>query len=352
MESSSLFLPEPYAIAVDMTGRIYSTGLVLFFLLSYGAAGQGGRQMTREEYVRAYADLAMKEMVRVGIPASITLAQGCLESNNGNSTLAVKANNHFGIKCHDWTGRKVYHDDDKRKDCFRAYDSPYESFMDHSEFLTTRPRYESLFQLRPHDYRGWAKGLKKAGYATASNYASLLIQIIEDNELYRYDLLVLEGGLGMGTDSTSIVEGHHYQTGREILLNNGIEYVVVQPGDTPESLRRELDLYARELYRYNNLYKGVRLEPGQIIYLQPKRRKAARGNEIHVVEAGQTMYDISQIYGVKLKYLYQMNLMNEGAQPVEGTEIQLRRKKHGSFPPPERVAEPEWEEEMQFRFDQ
>jgi LysM repeat protein len=335
-----------------MIGRIWIAGLVLFFLLPSGAAGQGRNPMTREAYISTYAELAMKEMARVGIPASITLAQGCLESNNGNSTLAVKANNHFGIKCHEWTGRKMYQDDDRRKECFRAYDSPYESFKDHSQFITTRSRYEALFQLKPHDYRGWAKGLKKAGYATASNYASLLIQIIEDNELYRFDLLVLEGGLGTGTDSTSMAGVHGYDTGREILMNNGIEYVVVQPGDTPESLRRELDLYAHELFRYNNLYKGVRLEPGQIIYLQPKRRKAARGNEIHVVEAGQTMYDISQIYGVKLKQLYRLNLMNEGAQPVEGTEIHLRRKKHGPLPRPERVEEPEWEEEMQFRFDE
>ncbi len=289
-------------------------------------------------------------MSRVGIPASITLAQGCLESNNGNSTLAAKGNNHFGIKCHDWTDKKIYHDDDARKECFRSYDSPYESYIDHSSFLTTRSRYASLFELKQHDYRGWAKGLKKAGYATSSKYATLLIQIIEDNELYRYDVLVLEGGLGMGTDSTTSVTGHGYHTTRKVLMNNRIEYVLAEPGDTPESLRAELDLYQNEIYRYNNLYKGERLDPGQLIYLQPKRRRAARGNEIHVVKAGQTMYDISQIYGVKIKHIYRMNLMREGEQPLEGAEIYLRRKRRKAILKSDPVPEPELREEVEMQF--
>lgn len=308
--------------------------------------------MTRESYISTYSELAMKEMVRVGIPASITLAQGCLESDNGNSRLAVKANNHFGIKCHDWTGKKIYHDDDSRRECFRSYRSVYESYMDHSSFLTTKPRYAELFELKIHDYRGWAKGLKKAGYATAPNYASLLIRIIEENELYSYDLLVLEGGLGSGTDSLSHITDHSYKTTRDILVNNKIEYIIAEPGDTPESLRNELDLYRNEIYRYNNLYRGEKIEPGQIIYLQPKRRKAAPGNEIHVVEEGQTMYDISQIYGVKLKQLYRKNLMREGEQPLQGREIYLRKKKRGPRPFHEPVEEEPEEVEMQFRFEE
>ena len=145
---------------------------------------------------------------------------------------------------------------------------------------------------------------------------------------------------------------HGYHTSREVLVNNKIEYIVVQPGDTPESIRKEMDLYANELYRYNNLYKGEALEPGQIIYLQPKRRKAAKGNEIHVVKAGETMYDISQIYGVKLESLYSMNLMSEGAQPLEGTEINLRKKKHQKVLKLEPLEEPIDEDEMQFRFEE
>jgi hypothetical protein len=223
--------------------------------------------------------------------------------------------------------------------------------MDHSRFLTTKPRYAPLFELKLHDYRGWARGLKKSGYATAPNYASLLIKIIEENELYRYDVLVLEGGMGYGTDSTSHLTDHGYTTTRKILMNNRIEYVLVEPGDTPESLRAELDLYRNEIYRYNNFYRGERLEPGQIIYLQPKRRKAARGNEVHVVEDGQTMYDISQIYGVRLKHLYKRNLMVEGEQPLPGTEIFLRGKKREPILKLEPVEEEADEDEMQFRFE-
>jgi len=325
---------------------------MVFILTSFlSVSGQRSREMSRAEYIKTYSDLAMKEMSRVGIPASITLAQGCLESGNGNSTLAVKANNHFGIKCHDWTGRKVYHDDDKRNECFRSYPSAYDSYKDHSLFLSTRNRYATLFDLNPHDYRGWAKGLKKAGYATANNYSSLLIKIIEENKLYKYDLMVLEGGIGDEIETTEDLPEHDYHTTREILVNNNIEYIVTEPGDTPESLRKELDLYSNELYKYNNLYKGVKLEAGQIIYLQPKRRKAAPGNEIHKVEEAQTMYDISQRYGVKLKHLYRMNRMLEGEQPIEGAEIYLRKKKREPVLKLEPTEEAPDEDQMQFKFD-
>jgi LysM repeat protein len=320
-------------------GLLYLTGMHI-----------SGQTNTRGEYIADFSELAMREMARVGIPASITLAQGCLESNNGNSSLAVKGNNHFGIKCHDWTGRKIYHDDDRRRECFRKYSSAYDSYMDHSEFLTTKSRYASLFELSPHDYRGWAKGLKKAGYATANNYATLLIRIIEENELYQYDLMVLNGTLDDIDTSTYLADPGMGRM-REVLLNNRVEYVLSEPGDTPESLRAELGLYKNEIYRYNNLYKGAKLEPGSIIYLQPKRRKAAQGNEVHQVKEGQTMYDISQIYGVKLKHLYRMNFMMEGEQPLEGTEINLRRKKREPVLKLEPNREQYEEEEMQFRFE-
>ncbi len=328
--------------------------LVLLLFAGLSLFGQGGKKMTREAYIKAYSDLAMKEMARVGIPASITLAQGCLESGNGNSTLAVKGNNHFGIKCHDWTGKKMYHDDDKKNECFRSYRSAYNSYKDHSAFLSTRGRYASLFELNLHDYRGWAKGLKKAGYATANNYATLLIKIIEENELFRYDLQVLEGDMagdiGEGVESISEKPSHGYPTTREVLSNNKIEYVVTLPGDTPESLRNELNLFKNELFKYNDLYKGIELEPGQIIYLQPKRRKAAVGNEIHKVEDGQTMYDISQKYGVKLKHLYRYNRMMEGEQPIEGSDVYLRKKKREPVLKLEPTEE-QPEEEMKFKFD-
>jgi len=324
--------------------------LVLLLIICWKSAS-GQQNLSREDYIDTFSELAMREMSRVGIPASITLAQGCLESNNGNSSLALRGNNHFGIKCHDWQGKKVYHDDDRRKECFRSYASVYESYMDHSLFLTTKDRYASLFDLSPHDYRGWARGLKKAGYATAHNYANLLIRIIEEHELYQYDLLVLEGELDEYLDSLGVPEKYEYQASRSILLNNNIEYILTEPGDTPEALREELGLYKNEIYRYNNLFSDKQLTPGTMIYLQPKRRKAARGNEIHVVEKGQTMYDISQIYGVKLKHLYRKNLMAEGEQPLEGSEIYLRRKKREPVLKLEPTEEQYEEEEMQFRFD-
>jgi LysM repeat protein len=330
--------------------------LLLQILMQFPLLGQSKKNLSREDYIKTYSDLAMKEMARVGIPASITLAQGILESNNGNSTLATKGNNHFGIKCHDWTGKKIFHDDDAKHECFRSYDSPYESYMDHSQFLSTRSRYAGLFELKPHDYRGWAKGLKSAGYATAPKYANLLIKIIEENELYHFDVLVLDGGIAgleknrgdMENGSAGSKPEHGYSTSREVGLNNKVEFIVVQPGDTPEIIRREMDLYANEIYRYNNFFKGEGLEQGQLIYLQPKRRKAAKGNDIHVVKSGETMYDISQIYAVKLDHLYRMNRMNEGAQPTEGTEINLRRKKRGKGLKLEDPEEATEEDEMQF----
>lgn len=325
-------------------------------LIQISVSGQRSREMSREDYITTYASLAMREMSRVGIPASITLAQGCLESDNGNSRLAVVANNHFGIKCHEWDGKKIYHDDDHRNECFRVYASAYESYLDHSMFLTSKNRYASLFELNNDDYKGWARGLKKAGYATARNYASMLIGIIEDNELYRYDKQVLSGkfkeadmaDLPSGNPSASRTS----RASREIKLNNNVEYVRVEPGDTPESLRDELDLYQNELFRYNELEKDAVLEPGQIIYLQPKRRKAASGNEIHVVEKGETLYQISQIYGVKLKSLYKYNQLVEGDEVPAGTRLYLRHRPKTPVLNPEPPEEEEKGEVMQFQFDE
>jgi LysM repeat protein len=332
--------------------------MVFGLMLQVALYGQHSSEITREEYIEIYASLAMREMVRVGIPASITLAQGCLESNNGNSRLAVVANNHFGIKCHEWEGRKIYHDDDQRNECFRVYSSPYESFLDHSTFLSSKDRYAFLFELDKDDYNGWAHGLKKAGYATARNYAALLIKIIEENELYQFDRMVLSGEFDEGDMAKLPVSRPSSRSSgstissRTIRLNNNVEYVVVQSGDTPESLRDELDLYKNEIYRYNDLSKNKELEPGQIIYLQPKRKKAARGNDFHVMEQGETLYDISQKYGVKLKQLYRYNELVEGQQVPAGTRIYLRGKRKEPILKLEPLEKEQEEDQMQFQFDQ
>ncbi len=325
---------------------------VLLVLAGLGLKGQPLDRMSRQEYIGQYADLAMKEMKRTGIPASIKLAQGCLESDNGNSRLARRGNNHFGIKCHDWTGGTIYHDDDRRNECFRKYGSDYESYIDHSLFLTTKGRYASLFDLRPDDYRGWARGLKSAGYATSRSYAKTLIRIIEENELDRYDAMVLEGEYqesGIGSEREDSPNAFGYETARTVKLNNRIEYIITRPGDTPQSIREEFDLYPNEFYRYNDLERGVDLDSGMIIYLQPKRRKAPRGNDTHMVEPGETLRDISQEYGVKIRHLRRLNRLekDEGVQP--GMNLNLRRKLRDK-PVPVREREEE-EPAMEFEFD-
>ncbi len=312
----------------------------------------GQEKMSRPAYIEMYAELAMKEMSRTGIPASITLAQGCLESDNGNSRLAVNANNHFGIKCHDWTGRKVYHDDDEKNECFRKYRDVYQSYIDHSEFLLGKPRYAELFELKPDDYKRWATGLQKSGYATSRQYASLLIRIIEDNQLYRYDQMVLEGGRMPEDFNRGTME---MKPSREVLTNNRIEYVISRHGDTPESLRDEMDMYPWEICRYNDINRGAVLDSGMVIYLQPKRRRAEKGNETHLLEEGQTLKDVSQLYGVKLKMLYRYNDIDRetGAEP--GTRIWLRRKMPSDKEalPRKRTREEERDDEpaeMEFEF--
>ncbi len=315
-------------------------------------------KLTRDEYIQTYADLAMKEMVRVGIPASIKLAQGCLESDNGNSRLAVDAKNHFGIKCHEWTGRKIYHDDDEIGECFRRYRTVNDSYIDHSEFLTGKSRYAELFLLRKDDYKSWARGLKKAGYATNGQYADLLIRIIEENELYKYDEMVLAGRLRPDRPSQPGIPGRQTGSSRDILVNNRVEYILAQPGDTPEGLREELDLYPGELFRYNNISRDTPLDSGMVIYLQPKRWRAERGNDTHIVTEGQTMWDISQVYAVKLGRLYRINHITEDDTLAPGMEIWLRRRKPADDKSHGRLREIENDEvpvedstEMEFRFD-
>lgn len=196
------------------------------------------------DYIGRYKNIAIDKMVEYNIPASITLAQGILESGNGLSTLAKKSNNHFGIKCHSgWKGKKVYHDDDKRNECFRKYASPEGSFNDHSLFLTSRGRYEFLFDLQPDDYKGWAKGLKKAGYATDRKYPKKLISFIENFELYEYDALVLD-------------EKGYKRTGNQNAIadqKSKSSYIVVIKGDTLYSIARNNNLSVADLKRLNDL---------------------------------------------------------------------------------------------------
>ncbi len=329
--------------------------LILIVFNTLNLAAQSAGKITREKYIETFSDLAMKEMVRTGIPASVTLAQACLESDNGNSTLSVKGNNHFGIKCHDWQGGKMYHDDDEKNECFRKYKSAYESYVDHSLFLTTKTRYESLFELRSGDYKGWAKGLQKAGYATSNKYSSLLIKIIEENNLHAYDKMVLSGSYKTGKqlDRDPKHVGRKGETSvRDVLVNNRIEYIITRKGDTPELLREELDLFANEIYRYNDIEKGVLLDSGMIVYIQPKRLRAEKGSDTYLFQEEDTMRDVSQKYGVKLHRLYKMNNLKIGIEPDAGTELNLRRKvRLERVPLRKPIEEPEQQSEMEFEFD-
>jgi LysM repeat protein len=293
--------------------------------------------MTREEYILEFKSIAVKKMRNFGIPASITLAQGLLESDDGNSELAVNANNHFGIKCHkEWTGKRYFMDDDEKNECFRKYKDARESYEDHSLFLTQRERYNSLFDLDITDYKAWAHGLKRAGYATNPNYAKLLIKIIEDNQLYQYDQIKVEDiyadditsenikspDILTITETDELVPIKIGGGDRKIYVNNGVKYIIARKGDTFYSIASDLDIYTYQVYKYNELDKNDQILEGEILYVGKKKRKGNVG--IHIVKKGESMYKISQIYAVRLKNLYKINNMEPGVQPFEGQEIYLR----------------------------
>ena len=294
---------------------IVKWSLLLAFFLPLGHVLQAqSRSKQYEEYIKKYRDIAVEEMERYHIPASITLAQGLLESGAGQGTLARKSNNHFGIKCGgDWRGKSVKHDDDARDECFRVYKNAADSYRDHSKFLAGRPRYASLFKLDMTDYKGWAHGLKKAGYATNPRYAYQLIDIIERYDLYKYDK---KGGLKWMKENPNPHQPY---------LANGLVYVIGRSGDTWKSLSKEFDISKRKLRKYNDLYKDYVIQDGDILYLEKKNRKAQKGNIVHVLRNGESMYSISQKYGIRLKRLYKMNKMKpEDDAPAVGTILRLR----------------------------
>lgn len=272
------------------------------------------RNKQYENYIKQYRDIAVQEMKRYHIPASITLAQGLLESGAGQSTLARKSNNHFGIKCGgDWTGRTVSHDDDARGECFRAYKHPKESYEDHSKFLAGRPRYAGLFKLSITDYKGWARGLKKAGYATNPRYADQLIGIIELYDLHRYDT---KDGLKWMKQNPNPHQPY---------VANGLLYIVVRAGDSWKSISKEFDISQSKLRKYNDLYKGYALQEGDILYLEKKNRKAPKDHIVHVLRSGESMYTVAQKYGIRLKNLYKLNKMQpDDPAPELGTILRLR----------------------------
>ncbi len=306
-------------------------------------AAENGR-ISRGEYISMWKDEAIQQMVEHGVPASITLAQGILESGDGNSELARKSNNHFGIKCHsDWNGKKVYHDDDRKGECFRKYPDARESFRDHSLFLKKR-RYESLFELKITDYKGWARGLKKCGYATDPSYARRLIDLIEQNDLTRFDEIGLDL-IKSGGSIADVPEDSREERKREKrswdrdetlpevdltqhraikVSDNNIKYVIGEEGDTFESLAEELEIMPWQIRKYNDFSRGENPQPGEIVYIQPKRWRAKA--DWHVKQESETMWDISQQHGIKLNKLYRKNNLEPGKEPPAGTKLSLRKR--------------------------
>jgi len=268
-----------------------------------------GQEISRKEYIEKYASLAVKQMHQYKIPASITLAQGILESNNGNSRLAVKANNHFGIKCHGWEGKKIFADDDKKNECFRNYKNVLESFVDHSLFLNKYSRYEFLFNYKITDYKSWAKGLKKAGYATNSKYPELLIKIIEENKLYQFDSEKIDENLISGK--------------RNIYMHpNKIKYVISQNQETYETIAKSLNIKLKQILKYNDNNKLSVLKVGTKVFIQPKRNRSKQ--RTHVVNKGEDLRSISQTYGIKMKSLKKRNelILKNGLN--NGDKLRLR----------------------------
>lgn len=298
--------------------------LVISVMLSFPVFSQIKWNSAYQQYVDQYKDIAIEQMQRYRIPASITLAQGLLESGAGRSELTRRSNNHFGIKCNNnWTGRRTYHDDDQRNDCFRVYDNAYDSYEDHSKFLAGNQRYHSLFNLKLTDYKGWARGLKAAGYATSPVYAEKLIEIIQLYKLYNfdtakgYDRFMAQRTKDHGVGGASL---------HAIKIFNKNYYIIARRGDTFKSIGQEVGISYRKIARYNERNRKDQLEEGEIIWLKKKQSKAPKDykGRRHYVREGESMYSIAQKYGIRLKKLYKMNHLSPDYQIRVGESLRLR----------------------------
>lgn len=323
---------------------------IITFLLLFSCTALLARDKNIELYIRAYQYIAISEMERTGVPASIKLAQGILESNAGRSVLARKANNHFGIKCGSkWRGRKYYRKDDDYKNgkliksCFRGYSNSENSYLAHSDFLLDNKRYRALFKLNPTDYKRWARGLKKAGYATSKTYDKKLIRIIEEYDLHDYDAMA---------SSDVIAKAEKYiRTKRTIFFINDAKMTYAKVGETPTEVAQRTQTALKRILKYNEFitapYQPLPVDAK--VFIQPKRRNFRGRQKVHVVKPNETMYEISQTYGLCLERLYKKNKMEEGTQPAFGEPIRIRgkakkrpklRSENENPPPPILVVEP------------
>lgn len=293
------------------------------FFLALCSQAQVRWNQVYQQYIDQHKDIAIEQMQAYKIPASITLAQGLLESAAGRSELATKGNNHFGIKCNGWSGRGIYHDDDQRNECFRAYNNVYESFVDHSKFLVNGQRYRSLFNLKTTDYKGWARGLKAAGYATNPQYANKLIEIIQLYKLYQYDTAKSYDKFMTQHTKDKTVDGSPLHI---IKIYNKNYYLIARKGDTFKSLAEEVGISYKKLASYNERDKRDKLDEGEIIWLKKKQKKAPKDykGRLHYVRTGESMYSIAQNYGIRLKNLYKMNKLSPDHEIRVGEGLRLR----------------------------
>lgn len=320
------------------------TVLLMFTLSGLATVAQPSNDII--EYINTYKQLAIEEMQRTGVPASITLSQGIHETYAGKSVLVLKSNNHFGIKCKSyWTGKKVYHDDDARGECFRKYDEPIQSYRDHSDFLRAGKHYAPLFELDPEDYRGWAYGLKKAGYATNPKYAPIIIKLIEQYNLQQYTLIAM-GKLAPEKEVIATVPkpatdvpdisafvkqqdpleelppppATNYPAG-EFTINN-TKVIFARQGTALLALAQEYDIPLSKLLEFNDMSEEEVLPKDQLVYLQRKRRTG--NNDIHVVADGETLHDISQAEAIRLSDLLEYNNLHKSVQPNVGDRLYLK----------------------------
>lgn len=391
---------------------IFAAVLAAFLL---AAASSAPDNTPQGRYIARYAPIAVSEMYRSGIPASITLAQGLLESRYGLSELAAKGNNHFGIKCHDWKGKSMKVDDDRKGECFRVYDSYEQSFRDHSDFLRYRDRYKFLFDNDITDYKAWAYGLKKAGYATDPAYPQKLIRLIEDYDLSRYDRMTpkqaeefvgkavskgYEESQAQASQKTMTAkeakkarkeaekarkeaekarkkaeknakkearkrsrssskldsaseqdisfdhipesplsieepkkisartahETYTFSLSRQLYSRNGVPFIYACEGEDLSSIAKANNLFVRELRKFNDAPSGWEPRPGEIVYLQSKKKQGAKDLAKYIVEEdGENLRAISQRFGVRLDEIRKMNSFSKDHELREGDTVLLRK---------------------------
>ena len=321
--------------------KVFTTTIGI--LLAASTLASTNSKISKDQYAETWSSAAVEQMAQFNIPASITLAQAILESASGNSELAVKGKNHFGIKCHGWKGKEMYLDDDKKNECFRVYKSAEESYLDHSEFLTKYNRYAFLFEYDADDYKSWAKGLKKAGYATNPKYPQLLIDLIEDMGLDKYDAyskpeirrkskIIKDKKVSNDNEEMDEVEiptsaVTQASNVHEVKIHSkGVKYVVAEKGDTFYKISSEFGLKLSQLYRYNSFNTGKDdLKEGDVIYIQPKRRRKIFKKEVITLSKAMSLVDVSQGNATNIKSLKRLNKISDGNETfAEGERVTLR----------------------------